>query len=57
MEIELVYSQWDVLTSLIIMGFTIGVVLMVASSALRLGWMLAPYIFIGAFIVWFMSGN
>jgi hypothetical protein len=57
MEIELVYSQWDVLTSLIIMGFTIGVVLMVVSSALRLGWMLAPYIFIGAFIVWFMSGN
>jgi hypothetical protein len=57
MEIELVYSQWDVLTSLIIMGFTIGVVLMVVSSALRLGWMLAPYIFIGAFIVWFISGN
>jgi hypothetical protein len=56
MEIELVYSQWDVLMSLIILGFTIGVVVLVMTSAVRLGWMLAPYIFIGAFIIWFIGG-
>jgi hypothetical protein len=39
------------------MGFTIGVVVLVMTSAVRLGWMLAPYIFIGAFILWFIGGN
>jgi len=55
MEIELVYSIWDVLQSLIIIGFTIGVSVMVIVSALRLGWLLAPYIFIGAFVIWLLS--
>jgi Na+/phosphate symporter len=55
MEIELVYSMWDVLQSLIIIGFTIGVSVMVIVSALRLGWLLAPYIFIGAFVIWLLS--
>lgn len=47
--------MWDVLQGLIIVGFTIGVVVLVMTSAVRLGWMLAPYIFIGAFILWLMS--
>jgi hypothetical protein len=57
MEIELVYNMWDLLQYLIILGFVIGVTVMVITSALRLGWMLAPYIFIGAFIIWFIGGN
>jgi hypothetical protein len=56
MEIELVYNMWDVLQGLIIVGFMIGVSVMVITSAIRLGWMIAPYIFVGAFIVWFLQG-
>ena len=55
MEIELVYNMWDVLQYLIIVGFMIGVSVMVITSAIRLGWMIAPYIFVGAFIIWLMS--
>lgn len=57
MTIELAYNMWDALQYLIILGVMIGAVVMVVTSALRLGWMLAPYIFIGAFIVWFVSGG
>jgi hypothetical protein len=56
MEIELVYNMWDVLQGLIIVGFMIGVSVMVITSAIRLGWMIAPCIFVGAFIVWFLQG-
>ena len=55
MTIELVYDMWDLLQYLIILGFVIGVTVMVITSAIRLGWMIAPYIFIGAFIIWLMS--
>jgi hypothetical protein len=61
MEIELVYSNevalmWDIIQPLIIIGFLIGITVMVIVSCLRLGWILAPYIFVGAFIVWFLQG-
>ena len=55
MEIELVYNMWDVLQSLIIIGFMIGVTVMVITSALRLGWMIAPYVFLTAFVIWLLS--
>jgi hypothetical protein len=55
MTIELVYDMWDLLQYLIILGFVIGVTVMVITSAIRLGWMIAPYIFVGAFIIWLLS--
>ena len=55
MTIDLVYDMWDLLQYLIILGFVIGVTVMVITSAIRLGWMIAPYIFVGAFIIWLMS--
>ena len=47
---------WDALSVLIVMGFTIGIVIAVVVGAIRLGWQLAPYVFIGAALVWFFGG-
>lgn len=57
MELQLVYDQWDVFTSLIILGFTIGVVVMVMSSAIRIGWNYAAWIFVGAWVLWMLNGG
>ena len=46
---------WGVLETLIILGFTIGVVAAVVIGAARIGWQLAPWIFVGALLVWFLS--
>ena len=35
--------------------FIIGIVFMVITGAVRLGWMLAPYVFIGALLLWFFN--
>lgn len=47
---------WEALWPLITMGFTIGVVLAVIFGAIKIGWNFAPYIFIGALLVWFFGG-
>ena len=47
---------WMTLEPLIIMGFTIGIVLAILFGAIRIGWQLAPYIFVGALLVWFFGG-
>lgn len=47
---------WAALEPLIMMGFTIGVVLAVIFGAVRIGWSLAPYIVIGALLIWFFGG-
>lgn len=47
---------WDVLQVLIVMGFTIGIVLAVVVGAIKIGWQLAPYIFIAAALLWFFGG-
>lgn len=47
---------WYALEPLIMMGFTIGVVLAVVFGAIRIGWSLAPWIVIGALLVWFFGG-
>jgi len=49
------HMAWDALQALLIVGFTIGVVCAVIFAAIRLGWQLAPWLFIGAFIVWFFN--
>ena len=47
---------WDILQPLIILGFTVGVVLAVIAGAIKIGWQLAPYIFVGAALLWFFGG-
>ena len=46
---------WDALQSLLIVGFVIGMVCAVVFAAIRVGWQMAPYLFIGAFLVWFFN--
>lgn len=45
----------DILTVLITIGFMLGVILTVMAAAARIGWMLAPYLFFVAAIVWLFS--
>lgn len=42
--------------SLIMIGVTIGIVLAVIFGAIRIGWQFAPWIFVGALLVWFFGG-
>jgi hypothetical protein len=46
---------WEALQPLIVAGFTIGVVLAVVVGAIRVGWKLAPWILLAAFLVWFFG--
>ena len=46
----------DAMTGLIIMGFTLGVIILVITGAIRVGWMLGPYIFLAAMGVWLFGG-
>jgi len=46
---------WAALQPLIILGFTIGVVLAVVFGAIKIGWQLAPWIFVAAMLVWFFG--
>jgi len=50
------YAAWDVLSVLIVMGFTIGVVVAIVVGAIRIGWQLAPWLFVGALLIWFCVG-
>jgi len=47
---------WELLQPLILLGFTIGVVAAVVIGAIRIGWQLAPWIFLGAALLWFFGG-
>ena len=47
---------WELLQPLILMGFTIGVVVAIVVGAVRIGWQLAPWIFLGAAMLWFFGG-
>ena len=52
---ETIFGMWDVMSVLIVLGLMIGIVLAVTIGTIRIGWNLAPWIVIGAFIVWFLS--
>lgn len=54
--IEQFEAGWPLLQTLIIFGFTIGVILAVVVGAIRVGWKLAPYIFVGAAFLYFFGG-
>ena len=51
------YAAWDILSVLIVSGLLIGVVLAVIAGAIRIGWQLAPWIFVGALLLWFFQGG
>jgi len=51
-----IQAAWDILQVLIIAGFTIGVVLAVVGGAIKIGWKFAPWIVLGAGIIWFFGG-
>jgi hypothetical protein len=47
--------MWDIISVLVIAGLMIGIVCAVLIGAIRIGWQLAPWIIVGAFVVWFLS--
>lgn len=47
---------WEILQPLIIMGFALGVIVAVVVGAIRIGWHLAPYIILGAALLWVFGG-
>ena len=49
-------AAWDALSVLIVTGFMIGIVFAVVAGAIKIGWQLAPYIFVGALILWIFGG-
>lgn len=46
----------DTLMVLIVFGFMVGIVLAVVAGAIKIGWQLAPYVFVGALLIWFFGG-
>ena len=46
---------WEILYPLIMCGFVVGFVLAIIFGAIKVGWKFAPWIFIGSFLVWFLS--
>ena len=49
-------AAWEVLVFLLSVGFVLGVILAVIFGAIRIGWKLAPFVFVGALLVWFLGG-
>ena len=51
-----IQAAWAVLQILLMTGFVFGVIVAVIVGAIKIGWNLAPYIVIGAALVWFFGG-
>jgi hypothetical protein len=49
------WHMWDIISVLLVFGLMLGIAGAVFIGALRIGWQLAPWIVIAAFVVWFMS--
>jgi hypothetical protein len=47
-------DKFDMILSLLGMGFTIGVVLFVMVAAIRIGWTIAPWALAIGFIAWLL---
>ena len=54
-KMETLYNMWDVISVLIISGLMLGIIGAVVIGAVRIGWQMAPWIVVGAFVVWFLS--
>ena len=46
---------WEVLKPLIIGGVSAGVFLAVVFGAIKIGWKYAPWIVVGALLIWFFG--
>tara|TARA_B100001057_G_scaffold466947_1_gene524573 strand:+ start:65 stop:256 length:192 start_codon:yes stop_codon:yes gene_type:complete len=45
-NLELLVDKWDVITSLLSMGFTIALVIVVIVAAIKLGWKYWPWVLV-----------
>ena len=45
-NLELLVDKWDIITSMLSMGFTIALVIVVIVAAIKLGWKLWPWVLV-----------
>jgi len=45
-NLELLVDKWDMITSLLSMGFTIALVIVVIVAAIKLGWKYWPWVLV-----------
>ena len=53
---ETLYNMWDIISVLVVAGLMLGIIGAVTVGAIRIGWQLAPWIVIFAFLVWMFGG-
>jgi len=51
---ELFWDKWDLLISLLALGFGIALVVVVVTASVRLGWRFWPWILLAGVIAWFL---
>ena len=51
-NLELLYDKWDMLVSLLGMGFSIALVVVVIVAAVRLGWRFWPWVLGVGLLAW-----
>lgn len=49
-NLEFLFDKWDILLSMLSMGFSIALVIVVIVAAVRLGWKYWPWILIAGFL-------
>ena len=49
---ELLWDKWDLLVSLVALGFGIALVVVVVTASVRLGWRFWPWILLAGLIAW-----
>jgi hypothetical protein len=51
---ELLWDKWDIFTSLLALGFSVALVVVVVVAGARLGWRFWPWILLAGLIAWFL---
>ena len=51
---EIIYDKWDMLVSLLGMGFSIALMVVVIVAAVRIGWRFWPWVLGVGFIAWLL---
>ena len=49
---ELLWDKWDMMISLVALGFGIALVVVVVTASVRLGWRFWPWILLAGLIAW-----
>ena len=49
---ELLWDKWDMMISLVALGFGIALVVVVVTASVRLGWRFWPWILLAGVIAW-----